>query len=625
MVVGEASDLLESVAGVRDDVRGHPRGGHRVRASLDGVSDVTLAVGRQQRRACPVLPRDFVRRCGALGSATLVHVPNPAREELCAIFCDGLEGMLDGDDNWSKIAQCTHRLLLGAVPKGVNPTSELRTRLRLWRTDCLEELLTRREQQRRGIVESRHGHTAGHHIDSCAKRAERLAREGARSKAIGGLRGGVKSLPAEEQRTWAAKLIPTSERGDGAFAELRPVDGSQGESALGSQGSRVGDEDSALKGISFAAMSAAGPSGARHEHLRSFLRIKRKCVVNRLLRVLETFLGRALGGGDLPGGAHWILHSQLTFLCKPGSDTPRLIRVGDHLRRLIGKRLLVKFGAKIRKVMLDFLQFGVSVPGGAEALIHTRRTVEEVAALSGLGAVAVVDVDLINCFGMFEWPATLDAVGEHLPELEPWLRWCTTEPDHVRLPCGDWVTSDRGAGQGEPEGPLKAALTIGQAVGRARADLELAGMLCPGAWWWYIDDGQLVMHPTKVDCVLRALDRRLEEAGASRGSKALGHKVKSSVHIPEDEVEACCGWRTDYIDDTCEATTPEAAASKVLGVEPDSKLGVQFAEVMAKVVELHKSIEGIRDAGVETVLKTECVGCEQGGAYLEGCWGPTEL
>ena len=46
-----------------------------------------------------------------------------------------------------------------------------------------------------------------------------------------------------------------------------------------------------LKGISFAAMSAPGPSGARHEHLRSFLRIKRRCVVNRLLRVLETFWG----------------------------------------------------------------------------------------------------------------------------------------------------------------------------------------------------------------------------------------------------------------------------------------------------------------------------------------------
>ena len=114
---------------------------------------------RWRRRACPVLPQDVAGRCEALGSATLVHVPNPAREELCAIFCDGLEEMLDGDDNWSKVARCTHRLLLGAVPKGVNPTSELRTRLRLWRTDCLEELLTRREQHRRGIVESRNAVT----------------------------------------------------------------------------------------------------------------------------------------------------------------------------------------------------------------------------------------------------------------------------------------------------------------------------------------------------------------------------------------------------------------------------------------------------------------------------------
>ena len=108
-----------------------------------------------------------------------------------------------------------------------------------------------------------------------------------------------------------------SECGVGAFAGLRPVDGSQGENVLGGQGSRAGDEDSALKGISFAAMSAAGPSGARHEHLRRLLRIKRKCVVNRLLRVLETFLERALGG-DLPGGAHWMLHSQLTSFANWG-------------------------------------------------------------------------------------------------------------------------------------------------------------------------------------------------------------------------------------------------------------------------------------------------------------------
>ena len=43
-------------------------------------------------------------------------------------------------------------------------------------------------------------------------------------------------------------------------------------------------------------------------------------------------------------------------------------------------------------------------------------------------------------------------------------------------------------------------------------------------------------------------------------------------------------------------------------MEPDSKLSQQFEEVMAKVVGLHVNIEGTRDAGVETVLKTECVG-----------------
>ena len=96
----------------------------------------------------------------------------------------------------------------------------------------------------------------------------------------------------------------------------------------------------------------------------------------------------------------------------------------------------------------------------------------------------------------------------------------------------------------ERESVAILALTTGQVVRRARADLESAGVLCPGGWRWYIDDGQLAVHPTKVDCILRALDRRLERAGASWGSKALGHKVKNSVkaYIPEDEVEACRGW-----------------------------------------------------------------------------------
>ena len=114
------------------------------------------------------------------------------------------------------------------------------------------------------------------------------------------------------------------------------MDGSQGEGALGSQGSRAGDEDPALKGISFAAMSAPGPSGARHEHLRSFLRIKRKCVVNRLLRVLETFLKRALGGDCQVGH---------TGFCTLNSLSSARMGLTPHALSVLGIIFVVSFGS----------------------------------------------------------------------------------------------------------------------------------------------------------------------------------------------------------------------------------------------------------------------------------------
>ena len=64
------------------------------------------------------------------------------------------------------------------------------------------------------------------------------------------------------------------------------------------------------------------------------------------------------------------------------------------------------------------------------------------------------------------------------------------------------------------------------------------------------------------------------------------------------------------------------AASKVLGVEPDSKLSQQFEEVMAKVVGLHVKNRGDtgrwRGDGPEDRVR----GGQQGGAHPDGFWGP---
>ena len=74
------------------------------------------------------------------------------------------------------------------------------------------------------------------------------------------------------------------------------------------------------------------------------------------------------------------------------------------------------------------------------------------------------------------------------------------------------------AGQGEPDGPLKAAVCIGHQVGAAMKDLEAAGCQ-PFVDLWYFDDGQIICRILDVEPILRELDARLEQAGASRGSR----------------------------------------------------------------------------------------------------------
>eukprot|EP00973_Karenia_brevis_P006339 862508-Karenia_brevis.AAC.1 len=175
--------------------------------------------------------------------------------------------------------------------------------------------------------------------------------------------------------------------------------------------------------------------------------------------------------------------------------------------------------------MLDFGQFGVAIPGGAETLFHARSTIEDVAASGVLGPLAVVDVDLVNFFGTVEWGAILDTYSELFPEGYAWESWCTAEPCEAKLPSGATVTIDRGAGQGEPDGPLKASLTLGRAVEQSRRDM---GNDCSFADGWFIDDGQLCCRPWHLDRILRAIDRRLADMGATRGAKSRGDTIKSA-------------------------------------------------------------------------------------------------
>eukprot|EP00974_Lingulodinium_polyedra_P093099 9019422-Lingulodinium_polyedra.AAC.1 len=57
----------------------------------------------------------------------------------------------------------------------------------------------------------------------------------------------------------------------------------------------------------------------------------------------------------------------------------------------------------LQKLFLQERQFGVLVPGGAEALVHARLALEKVSQEGGAGPLAVLVLDLRNAFPSIEW------------------------------------------------------------------------------------------------------------------------------------------------------------------------------------------------------------------------------
>jgi len=99
--------------------------------------------------------------------------------------------------------------------------------------------------------------------------------------------------------------------------------------------------------------------------------------------------------GSLPDAARWILDSRLVYLQKKKSLVPRPIRIGELLRRVLGKRLKTDIQSTVAKTFLEARQFGAGVPGGADILIAFRLLIESEFRVLDM-PLAIIDVDLEN-------------------------------------------------------------------------------------------------------------------------------------------------------------------------------------------------------------------------------------
>ncbi len=93
------------------------------------------------------------------------------------------------------------------------------------------------------------------------------------------------------------------------------------------------------------------------------------------------------------------------------------------------------------------------MPGGADALVHLRMSLEEAAKKDPDYPLVVLDLDLKNVFPSVEWDSVREAVAVFAPELSSWIKWLYESEAPVYMPDGNVHLEDRGAEQGDILGP----------------------------------------------------------------------------------------------------------------------------------------------------------------------------
>ncbi|XP_021991104.1 uncharacterized protein LOC110887846 [Helianthus annuus] len=145
-------------------------------------------------------------------------------------------------------------------------------------------------------------------------------------------------------------------------------------------------------------------------------------------------------------------------------------------------------GKEMAKYLGDF-QFGVGIPCGAEAVLHSaNRFLNE---YHQDGSLAMLTVDFSNAFNLVDRTALLYEVRKRCPSISTWVDFLYGQP--ARLYVGDeYIWSFTGVQQGDPLGPLLFALVLHPLVHRIRDRCKLLFHA------WYLDDGTLIGDATQV-------------------------------------------------------------------------------------------------------------------------------
>ncbi|KAL5713679.1 hypothetical protein ACHQM5_015733 [Ranunculus cassubicifolius] len=345
--------------------------------------------------------------------------------------------------------------------------------------------------------------------------------------------------------------------------------------------------------------TSCGRDGLRAQHLLDCLGGAASVLASDLLEGITSVCNLFLQGRCPSVLGEFVASAPLTPLLKPGGGI-RPIAVGTIWRRLVSKMAAKIVGQEVGPY-LEGNQFGVGVPGGCEAILHSvNRLMEE---KGQCGSYTMLLVDFRNAFNLVDRNVMLEEVQKKCPMLTPWVEFCYAQPGRLYYE-DEILWSSIGVQQGDPLGPLLFALVLHPLILKVVEECDLLLNA------WYLDDGTIIGDTSEVAKALNIISKE---------------GPKSGLHLNIDKTEVF--WPKEDSRSRMEGLFPTNIVRPVGGVkllggavstDKDFREGLALKRV-EKAISLMSAISKLDNPQCELLLLRSCAGVAKLSYALRTC------